>query len=90
MAVLSITAAQVLKSTGAPVESGTAAATITAGQALYKDSADDTFDLCDNDATNVAADGDIDNFYGIALNGASSGQPLDVQTGGNITMGAGA
>lgn len=84
MADLSITPANVLPRAGARTVRGTAGATITAGQAVYLDPADNRFKLadCDNASTNVRA------LAGIALNGAAAGQPLTVQNGGDVTLGA--
>lgn len=80
---LSITAANVAASSGAQYADGTAGATITAGQAVYLDASANTYKLADCDATaSTAAIG------GIALNGASSGQPIKIQTAGTITIGA--
>ncbi len=83
MTDISITAANVAKGADAVVEHGTAGAAITAGQVVYKDAADGKFKLADCDSATAAAK----NPYGIALNGASSGQPLDVQRSGDITIG---
>lgn len=83
MADLTITAANVVKGTGASVRSGTSGATITAGQVVYEDSTTATFKLADADG--AAA---LRSPVGIALNGASSGQPIDILTGGLITIGA--
>jgi hypothetical protein len=84
MAALSITAASVVKGTGAVVNNGTAGATITAGQTVYLDTADSTYKLSDADGASAL----IRSSEGIALNGAGSGQPLAVQIGGDITLGA--
>lgn len=85
MADLSITAASVLKGTGATTESLIAGAAITAGQSLYKDASDSNkVKLTDADSATAAARV----FFGIALNSAASGQPVVVQTGGIITIGA--
>jgi hypothetical protein len=86
MADISITAANVVTVAGVK-DSGTAGATITAGQAVYKKASDGKFYLADADAASVAGNAEIDNVYGIALNGASSGQPLSVQISGTITIG---
>lgn len=83
MTDISITAANVAAGSDAKIEKGTAGATITAGQVVYKDSADNKFKLVDSDSATAAAR----NPYGIALNGASNGQPLSVQTEGDITIG---
>ncbi len=82
MADLSITAANVVAGSDAVRESGTAGATITAGQAVYLDTTDMKYKLADS---NGAAALRVPN--GIALNGASNGQPLSVQKGGDITIG---
>lgn len=85
MADLTITATSVLPGTGAITEKLTAGAAITAGQSVYKDASDgNKAKLFDADSATAAAR----SFYGIALNGAASGQPVVVQTGGNITIGA--
>lgn len=84
MADLTITAGNVATVSDATiVRDRLAGATITAGQAVYLDTSANTWKLADNDntATTAAASG-------IALNGASSGQPLAVQTAGVINMGA--
>jgi len=82
MADISITAANVVSGSDAVRESGTAGATITAGQLVYLDTSDIKFKLADS---NGAAALRVPN--GIALNGASNGQPLSVQKGGDITIG---
>jgi hypothetical protein len=85
MADLTITAGSVVKGTGATTETLIAGASITAGQSLYKDASDSNkAKLFDADSATAAAR----SFYGVALNSASSGQPVVVQTGGNITIGA--
>jgi hypothetical protein len=83
MAAIAITAANVVKSTGALVENGVAGATITAGQVVYKDTTTGKFALADADG----ASANIKDGKGIALNGASLNQPLSVQTDGDITIG---
>jgi len=82
MADISITPANVVPGSDAVRESGTAGATITAGQLVYLDTSDMKFKLADS---NGAAALRVPN--GIALNGASNGQPLSVQKGGDITIG---
>ena len=71
MAALTITPAQVIPSSGAQIRTGTvgAATTITAGQAVYLDSATSTILLADSDASATTAA-----IVGIALCGASTGQ----------------
>ncbi|MGE0845835.1 MAG: hypothetical protein AB7L41_06165 [Flavobacteriaceae bacterium] len=84
MTDISITAANVVKGANAVTESGIAGATITAGQAVYLDSATGKYKLADsNDATAA-----VRQPRGIALNGASDGQPLTIQKSGDITIGA--
>lgn len=83
MANITITAANVAPATGYGFKDGTAGATITAGQTVYQDAADSNhFKLADADATAATA-----TVVGIALNGASDGQPVRVQTTGNINPG---
>jgi hypothetical protein len=85
MADLSITAASVVAGTNAVKENGVAGATVTAGQAVYKDASDSgKFKLADNDSATAA----VRSFYGIALHGAANGQPLTVLKEGPITIGA--
>lgn len=62
----------------------TAGATITAGQSLYLDTSDGKWKLFDANSGTAA----VRTLQGIALNGASNGQPLDVQTAGTINLGA--
>ena len=81
---LTITAASVVKGSNAVVENGTAGATITAGQAVYYDSAVGTWKLADGNSATAAARSP----KGFALNGAASGQPLTLHKSGNVTIGA--
>lgn len=84
MAELEITAGSVVPGTNPAYEDGTAGATITAGQALYKDASDSNkWKLADTNASATLA-----NCRGIATHGASSGQPIKVQTGGGVNLGA--
>lgn len=83
MSDISITAANVLKGSNAVTENGHAGETITAGQAVYLDTTTSKYKLAD--ANGAAA---LRVPRGIALNGASDGQPLQVQTRGDITIGA--
>ena len=82
MAVLTITAANVAPGTGAKTKSGTAGAAITQGQPVYLDAATITLRPADADLIASAA------VVGIALNAASTGQPVTYQTSGPITIGA--
>ena len=67
----SVTAGSVLASSTAVTRTGTAGATITAGQVVYKHSGG-TYKLAKADAVATAQ------AVGIALHGASSGQPLKI------------
>jgi hypothetical protein len=84
MADLVITAAAVLAAASATVEAGKAGATITAGQPVYRDSADQKYKLSDADSATAAAKAP----RGIALNGGSDGQPLSIIKSGDLTMNA--
>lgn len=81
MADISITATGVTKGAGAVTERGTAGATLTAGMAVYKDAATGTYKIahCETSAATAVV-------AGLALNGASSGQPVEVQTQGIIAL----
>lgn len=71
-----------LAGTGADIDRGSNfGATVTAGQAVYKDS-NGVWQLSDSDG--AAA---LRNCDGIALNGGATGQPAAVLKGGNITIG---
>lgn len=83
MADLSITAASVVKGANASVVAGTAGATITAGKTVYLDPSDSKYKLADANASATTAA-----LAGVALNGASDGQPISVLTGGNLNPGA--
>lgn len=62
---------------------GTSAATVTAGQALYKNSSG-TWGLADADSSATTAGL---NGVGVALNGGASGQPLEIATSGEYDPG---
>jgi hypothetical protein len=85
MADLSITPAQVLKSTGASTvtEDGTAGETFTAGQTAYLRSSDSRLMKAYNLGTSEQS-----SLRGIALHGAAAGQPLRLQTDGDLNIGA--
>lgn len=84
MADLTITAASVVKGAGARIDrNGYAGETITAGMPVYKASTGFWMNADSNSATALAR-----TAIGIALNGASQYQPIDVQTEGEITIGA--
>lgn len=84
MTDLVITAASVVKGASADVDHGTAGATITAGQAVYLDTATRKYLLADSDSATAAAKLPS----GVALNGAANNQPVAVQKSGDVTIGA--
>jgi len=84
MADISVTASSVLGASSAVKTHGTAGATITAGQVVYLDSTTSTYKLADADSGTAAAKVPV----GIALHGASSGQPLTILERGNLTLNA--
>ena len=71
MAAISITAANVLPGSIVNIQAGTAGASITQGQSLYFDTAAGNLKLADADGSAPA-----NTFAGIALNAASTGQPI--------------
>lgn len=84
MADITVTAGSVLPGTNPAYEDGTAGGTLTAGMSLYKDASDSNkWKAADANASASAAAA-----RGIATHGASSGQPIRVQTGGGIDLGA--
>lgn len=82
MTAIAITPANVLAGADADYFQGMAGATITAGMAVYEDRLDHKLRGADADGGAQAA-----NVKGIALHGASDGQPLRVQTAGTIAIG---
>jgi len=84
MADLAITAANVVPDADATVNRGSIAGdTITAGMPIFEDTGDgNKMKPCEAgaEASSVCA--------GIALNGASDGQPVDYITAGDFTVGA--
>jgi len=83
MADLTITAASVVPASGASVNSGTAGETITAGMALYLKSADARYWKAQCDGTTEES-----TVAGVAINGASAGQPVSFINAGTVTIGA--
>ena len=75
MADLTITAANCVAGDGSTTVTGTAGATITAGQAVYKDSTTGKYLLADSDSATVAAK----RAAGVALNGANLSRQLSAQ-----------
>lgn len=87
MSDISVTVASVAQSTGARTVSGTAGTTITAGQVVYLNQASPArWVLAQADGT--ALESGSGTQFGIALHASLSGQPLLVQIGGTITIGA--
>lgn len=82
MSNLAITAASVTRGTGGTSATDICGATVTAGQAVYKD-ASNLMQLADADVNAIKAA-----VTGIALHASLSGQPLTYQTGGPINIGA--
>ena len=82
MAVITVTQASVFAATGSSVGTGVAGVTVARGDCVYlaSDGKYDLADANDSEATAVVA--------GIALNGASDGQPLDFIKAGTLTVGA--
>jgi len=84
MVDVAITPANVVVSgTGQNRASGIAGETITAGKAVYLDPTVKKWMLADSNSATVAAR----KAGGIALNGASLNQPVDVLTSGDIVIG---
>lgn len=84
MADLTITAANVMPGANAQTVTGIAGAALTAGKAVFLDTVTNTWKLAGSNSATVSERA----ANGIALNGASAGQPVEVQTGGDITIGA--
>lgn len=91
MADIAVTAANVIPDAGYQYRDEVAGATITAGQAVYLDATDlvagqggnaASAKACDANASAAAAAA-----VGIALNGASRGQPVRILTGGTFAAG---
>lgn len=84
MADLSITAASVVAGSDATTDRGFFGETVTAGQAVYKEAATNYWKKADSDS----ATAEVRASNAIALNGGAVGQPVVVQKGGKITIGA--
>lgn len=84
MADLTITAANVVKGQNASIDrTRNAGEALTAGQAVYIKSSDDKYWKAQADGTAEEA-----TVAGVALHAAAANQPIAVQTGGEITIGA--
>ncbi len=79
---ITVTAASVLGAANQQISDETAGATITAGQVVYRDSTSSN-QVKPAQATTLAKAA----LRGIALNNAAAGQPVKVQTGGDINPG---
>lgn len=77
--------AEVLPGQGATYTYGAAGVAVTAGQVCYLDAAAKQFKLADANGTAATA-----TVKGVAMHGATPGQPLTLQSGGEIVLGAGA
>lgn len=84
MADLSITATAVVSGSGALTEYGILGATVTAGQAIYKDASTGKWNLADSDSATAA----IRQPGGIALNGGAVNQPVKIHKSGDLTINA--
>lgn len=84
MADLSITAASVLPGANAVIAQGRAGEAVTAGKVAYLDPTVKKWKLADSNSATAAAKV----AGGIVLNGAALDQPVAIQTGGDITIGA--
>ena len=84
MTNLVITAANVVAGADATVETGSAGEAITAGQTVYRSSTTGKYMLADSNSATIEAR----KSRGIALNSAALNQPLQVQRGGDIALGA--
>lgn len=84
MADLTITASAILAGSNSAQDHGTAGETITAGKAVYKSATTKKWMLADSNSATAAAR----QAGGIALNGASDGQPITVHKSGDLTVGA--
>lgn len=84
MADISVTAASVAAGSNCITQSGTAGASITAGQTLYIDTANsNVLKLADADLSSLGA-----TVAGISLHAAASGQPITYAVAGNMTFNA--
>jgi hypothetical protein len=86
MADLSVTATSVIAGANSSSEWGIAGATITAGKTVYFDAATGKWKLADCDDATAAVRMSVKG--GIALNGASDGQPIAVLRSGDANIGA--
>ncbi len=84
MADLVLTASAIIAGSNSAQEHGTAGEAITAGKAVHKSATTKKWMLADSNSATAAAR----QAGGIALNGASDGQPITVHKSGDLTVGA--
>src|SRR5262245_50489405 len=84
MTDLAVTGTGVVAGTDAAIEHGIAGATIAAGKVVFLNQTTKRYGLADNNATTPP---ETKTVRGIALNGASDGQPLAVLKAGEINLG---
>ncbi|MDX0966485.1 hypothetical protein GOE06_23425 [Sinorhizobium medicae] len=84
MADLVLTPSAIIAGSNSAQEHGTAGETITAGKAVYKSATTKKWMLADSNSATAAAR----QAGGIALNGASDGQPITVHKSGDLTVDA--
>jgi hypothetical protein len=84
MADLDLTPSAIIPGLNSAQEHGTAGETITAGKSVYKSATTKKWMLADSNSATAAAR----QAGGIALNGASDGQPITVHKSGDLTVGA--
>lgn len=84
MADLVLAASDIIAGPNSAQEHGMAGETITAGKAVYKSATTKKWMLADSNSATAAAR----QAGGIALNGASDGQPITVHKSGDLTVGA--
>lgn len=83
MADITVTEQNTIAQAGATIQEGTAGGTILAGQSIYMDAADgNSLKPAQHDGTEAEAAA-----VGIALNGASDGQPVKYCSKGPIVLG---
>ncbi|MDX0592417.1 hypothetical protein GOD07_25850 [Sinorhizobium medicae] len=84
MADLVLTPSAILAGSNSAQEHGMAGETITAGKSVYKSATTKKWMLADSNSATAAAR----QVGGIALNGASDGQPITVHKSGDLTVDA--
>lgn len=84
MADLVLTPSAIIAGSNSAQEHGTAGETISAGKAVYKSATTKKWMLADSNSATAAAR----QAGGIALNGASDGQPITVHKSGDLTVDA--